>query len=314
MRLSQLEYFIKVAECGSITKAAQELFLSQPSLTKSIAGLEAQYNVRLFERTAKGITVTPQGQEFLEYAKAAVDACKALDNTFGSRGIQKLQRLRIASQQFAFLYPLVEKICRETLGAVHFDIEETDRGHILDRILKREADIGILVLSENDSRYFEQEVQRQSLQIHTLDYSPTYVSMGVHSPFFGQYGITAEQASTQLHVVLDTEKSMRRNYSLDSENHYVNPSRLIFCNTIGACIYFLQKTDAMLYTPKWVLDMMPQQDIFSTILQNADGSVTMKQNRLVWVSRKDEILAPLASQFLQYLQGIFPEKHECGLG
>ena len=54
MRLNQLEYFIKVVECGSITKAAQELYLSQPSLTKAVSGLEAEYDVKLFDRTAKG--------------------------------------------------------------------------------------------------------------------------------------------------------------------------------------------------------------------------------------------------------------------
>ena len=47
MRLVQLEYFIKIAECGSITKAAQELYVSQPSLTKAIASLEAEYDIKL---------------------------------------------------------------------------------------------------------------------------------------------------------------------------------------------------------------------------------------------------------------------------
>lgn len=53
MRLSQLEYFIKIAQCGSITKAAQELFLSQPSLTKAINNLETEYNLQLLERTGQ---------------------------------------------------------------------------------------------------------------------------------------------------------------------------------------------------------------------------------------------------------------------
>ncbi len=305
MRLSQLEYFVKVAECGSITKAAQELFLSQPSLTKSIANLEAQYDIKLLERTAKGITVTTQGQEFLEYAKAALDACHALENTFGNKGIQNLQRLRIASQQFDFLYPMVERMYRESSEAFHFDIEETDRGHILDRLAKREADIGLLVLSKNDSRYFEQELQKHSLQIGTLAYSPTYVSMGKQSPYYGRDTITAAEASTQLHVVLDTEKSMRRNYCLDTQNQYVDPTKLIFCNTIGACIHFMQTTEAMLYTPEWVLGMMPREDIFSTVLHEDDYAVSAEQNRLVWVCREGEELPASASRFLQLLREKF---------
>ena len=143
MRLSQLEYFIKIAQCGSITKAAQELFLSQPSLTKSINNLEAEYNLQLLERTAKGIRVTPQGQEFLEYAKAAVDACKRLEHTFGRQKQQPIQRLRIASQQFDFLYPVLEQLyAMHCTAPIHIDLEEADRGTILERVEKRESDMG----------------------------------------------------------------------------------------------------------------------------------------------------------------------------
>ena len=68
MRLNQLEYFIKVVECGSITKAAQELYLSQPSLTKAISSLETEYDLKLFSRTCRGLNVSPEGRDFLEYA------------------------------------------------------------------------------------------------------------------------------------------------------------------------------------------------------------------------------------------------------
>ena len=65
MRLGQLEYFIKIAECGSFSKAAKELYISQPTLTKSIANLEAEYDIQLLERASKGIRLTPKGREFL---------------------------------------------------------------------------------------------------------------------------------------------------------------------------------------------------------------------------------------------------------
>lgn len=76
MRLGQLEYFIKVAECGSITRAAKEFYISQPSLTKAIANLEAEYDIQLLERVPKGVSLTPQGREFLDYARDVV-ACSS---------------------------------------------------------------------------------------------------------------------------------------------------------------------------------------------------------------------------------------------
>ena len=96
MRLNQLKYFIKVVECGSITKAAQELYLSQPSLTKAVSSLEAEYNLKLFDRTAKGLSLTPRGRDFLEYARSVLDSSKALDQTFGRKDHPFIQRVAIA--------------------------------------------------------------------------------------------------------------------------------------------------------------------------------------------------------------------------
>ena len=307
MRLSQLEYFIKIAQCGSITKAAQELFLSQPSLTKSISNLEAEYNLQLLERTAKGVRVTPQGQEFLEYAKAAVDACKRLEHTFGQQKQQTIQRLRLASQQFDFLYPTLEQLYAMHCAApIHIDLEEADRGAILERVENRESDIGLLVLAQSDRKNFEQDVQKRALEVHTLDTSPVYVSMGKKSPLYQQAHINTAQAACQPHVVLDTEKSMRRDFYLHQQNQYVTCSQLIFCNTIGACIHFMKETEALLYTPKWVLGLMPADDIYTTVLEQTNGQPLAEINRLVWIHREGEPLPPLAQQFMQLLSAGLP--------
>ncbi len=306
MRLSQLEYFIKVAQCGSITKAAQELFLSQPSLTKAIASLETEYQIKLFDRTPKGIQLTPQGRTFLEYAQAAVNACQTLEDTFGNTKKQTIQRLSVASQQFDFLYDLLLQV-QQGCGAEPFqiDLEETDRGSIIHRLEQRQADLGLLVLSQRDRKKLERELQYKALEVHTLDYSPVYVSMGRLSPLYDQPIITAAQAAEQLHIVLDTEKTLRRDLLLPANDVHVDPTRLIFCNTISACLHFLEKTDALLYTPKWVLGMLADHQIHSVILRENDGSYFADINRLVWVKRQDERLTPLEQILIQQLQQKF---------
>lgn len=68
MKLQQLIYAVKVAECGSITEAARRLFVSQPSVTSAIRDLEQEMNVRIFDRTNKGVVVSAEGDTFLGYA------------------------------------------------------------------------------------------------------------------------------------------------------------------------------------------------------------------------------------------------------
>ena len=65
MKLQQLIYAVKVAECGNITEASRRLFVSQPSITASIRELEAEMGVTIFERSNKGVVVTEEGETWL---------------------------------------------------------------------------------------------------------------------------------------------------------------------------------------------------------------------------------------------------------
>ena len=212
MRLNQLEYFIKVVECGSITKAAQELYLSQPSLTKAVSGLEAEYDLKLFDRTAKGLKLTPEGRDFLEYAKSVVESSQALDRTFGNKQNNfSIQRLAVASQQFDFIYDILLLLYKENSDQLlQIDLKENDRGEIVEMVEECKADIGILVLSEEDSKSFRSELQSKDLDMYLLDRSTIYVSMGPKSSLYNRKEVNVEEAGKYLHISLDTDQTMRR--------------------------------------------------------------------------------------------------------
>ena len=72
MTLQQLKYIIKIVECGSITEAARELSISQPTLSASVKDLEKEFHLEIFYRTPRGITLSAEGMEFLSYAKKVV--------------------------------------------------------------------------------------------------------------------------------------------------------------------------------------------------------------------------------------------------
>ena len=68
MTLQQLRYVIGIAKVGSFNKAAENLFISQPSLTAAIRDLEEEIGIVIFNRTSRGVSLTPDGEEFVAQA------------------------------------------------------------------------------------------------------------------------------------------------------------------------------------------------------------------------------------------------------
>ncbi|MCD8372499.1 MAG: LysR family transcriptional regulator [Clostridia bacterium] len=82
MTLQQIIYAVKVAETKSINKAAAELYVSQPALSDAIGRLEKEINASIFTRSNKGIEITPEGEEFLYFARQIVNLQKSIYQRF----------------------------------------------------------------------------------------------------------------------------------------------------------------------------------------------------------------------------------------
>ena len=128
MQLRQLEYIIKIAESKSITQAAEQLFISQPSLTKSILQLEQEYGIQIFVRKPRGIELTSDGKEFINYAKAVLNATEMLNQRFlYLKEAEKQSRLFVAAQQLDFVYQILLNVYEQNKDKnLHYSLTETD--------------------------------------------------------------------------------------------------------------------------------------------------------------------------------------------
>ena len=82
MTLQQMKYIITTVQCGSITEAAKRLFLSHPSLSSAIKDVETEAGIEIFARSVKGITLTPDGTEFLSYARQLVEQAELMEQRY----------------------------------------------------------------------------------------------------------------------------------------------------------------------------------------------------------------------------------------
>ena len=82
MTLKQLQYISVIAETGNITEAAKKLFIAQPSLTSALHELEKEYGITIFTRGSKGARLTPEGDEFLGYARQILEQAGLMDERY----------------------------------------------------------------------------------------------------------------------------------------------------------------------------------------------------------------------------------------
>ena len=157
MNLKQLEAFVQVAEGKSFSKAAKELFLTQPTISAHIASLERELNARLFVRNTKEVSLSEDGKDLYRYAKQIIDLQKQIEERFeteeeGSRHCITIAASTIPAQ---YLLPRVLKRFNEKYPDEQIKIMESDSSKVVSQIVDHIVDVGFTgtVLEKKHCRY-----------------------------------------------------------------------------------------------------------------------------------------------------------------
>ena len=153
MTLQQLTYLVKVAECGNITDAAEQLYISQPSLSTAIRNLEKEMGVTAFNRTKKGVTVTRDGEELLSFARMLLEQADIMKEHFGVAE-KRDPKFSVSCQHYSFaVNAFVDVVNAFDADKYSFILRETQTGEIIDDVAQGKSEIGILYLSEHNEIY-----------------------------------------------------------------------------------------------------------------------------------------------------------------
>ena len=157
MNLKQLEAFVQVAEGGSFSKAARELYLTQPTISAHISSLEKELNVRLFVRNTKEVSLSDNGKDLYKYAKQMVDLQGKMEEHFGMKKDSGKHCITIAASTIPaqYLLPKVLMCFNEKYPEEQFKIKETDSAQVVTQIVDCMADVGFTgtVLEKKHCKY-----------------------------------------------------------------------------------------------------------------------------------------------------------------
>ena len=144
MNLKQLEAFVQVAEGGSFSKAAKQLFLTQPTISAHISSLEKELNARLFVRNTKEVKLSDDGKELYRYARQMIDLQKKIEERFETGKSESKHLITIAASTIPAQYLLPEILMKfnERYPKEQVKLLETDSSQVVTKIIDHMVDVG----------------------------------------------------------------------------------------------------------------------------------------------------------------------------
>ena len=190
MTLQQLKYIVTVAECGTISDAAKQLFISQPSLTNAIKDIEEEMQISIFNRTNKGIIVSNEGDEFLAYARQVLEQYYLLEEKYKNTKKQS-PRFSVSSQHYSFAVNAFVDVIRQFDGnSYDFTLRETQTHEIIEDVSHLKSEIGILYLSDKNREIFKKLIKQNNLIFQQLFIARPHVFICSSHPLAGKKALT----------------------------------------------------------------------------------------------------------------------------
>ncbi len=192
MTLQQLTYCIAVADSDSINHAALSLFISQSSLSTSIRKLEQEIGVTIFRRTTRGVKVTPEGEEFLLYARQILNQYRLAEEKYIEKKEVK-KSFSVSSQHYTFAVKAFIELARQfSIDQYSFGIYECKTAEIIENVRSYKSELGVLYIDD-----FNRDILMKLLDENELDFTElfrcrTYVFLAKSHPLSDRESLSLE--------------------------------------------------------------------------------------------------------------------------
>lgn len=193
MTLQQIKYALEIAKVGSMNRAAEALFVSQPSLSSAIRELENEVGLCIFLRTGRGAEVTPEGEDFLMYARRVYQQYELLRDKYSAGGSAK-RKFGVSTQHYSFaVKAFVETVKRYDTLNYEFAIRETKTAEVISDVGAMKSEIGILYKSGYNGRVIDKMLRDNELDFRPLINCRAFVYLWKKHPLAGEKSISLDQ-------------------------------------------------------------------------------------------------------------------------
>ena len=201
MNLLHMKYAIVIAETNSINKAAELLYVGQPTLSRAVKELESSLGVTIFERSAKGMFLTPDGETFIRYAKTVLRQVDAIEEMFKKGRVSKkrfsvsVPRASYIAEAFAAFSKLIGK---DTQAEIFY--KETNSMRTLRNVLQENYKLGIVRYAENYDKYYKAMMEEKGLEHELITKFRYVLLMSGSSPLAAKENITFDDLKDKIEI------------------------------------------------------------------------------------------------------------------
>ncbi|MBR6207453.1 MAG: LysR family transcriptional regulator [Oscillospiraceae bacterium] len=187
MTMKDIEYIIEIAEAKSISKAAQNLYISQPDLSVSIRSIEQELGNDLFIRTKRGIEVTDFGYQVLDCFYPIYNQFLQVQETCHSIALKERQRFSVSSVSLKFVNNVFLKMYENYADEkVSFNYLEGTTSGVIENVVSQRAEIGIIIFSSFQQMYYQRLLRHKGLQYGKLSTEPPHIIISSKNPFYNK--------------------------------------------------------------------------------------------------------------------------------
>lgn len=297
MDLQHLEYFLISAEKGSLTRAAEALYTTQPHVSQVIKALERELGVRLFTRTGSGIALTAEGERIRFYAQNVLKNAELIRESCADSG---QTTLRLAANPSSSLALLAEEYFRLSPAPPELRYTECGIEDMMELLQNRQYELGFLFLPANKLPAFAHMAERRRLVFTPLVQSDLVLHCGPRSPFYGRESLRPEELDGCRCIQMEddffsVEDLLREHEAFRAGRRAIR--RLIRTNSDHLMTRALRETELCNLGSYWLRDAYSEFGFSRAVIEGFQNTVSFG-----CLQKEGEALSPPALAFLDLLR------------
>lgn len=307
MTLQQIYYAITISETGSMNKAAEILYVAQPSLSGAIHDLENELGITIFHRSGRGVTLTNDGVEFLTYARQVYSQYETLLDKYGDSGKRK-KKFGVSTQHYSFaVKSFVEMVKQFDTEEYEFAIRETKTKEVIEDVSTLKSEIGILYLSNFNQAAISKLLKAHDLEFHKLIDCRVYAYLWKGHPLAKESSVKIEQLYEYPCLSFEQGESSSFYFAEEIFSTHEYP-RTIKANDRATMLNLMVGLNGYTLCSGIICEELNGSDYIAVPLDNIEDSIENGHMQIGYIVKKNQILSNMGSLYIEetekYLQNL----------